>query len=318
MTWTFTVNQSPATGSEAIFLLKARLKTNGWTVPASSDGTTYNSSGDQITVAGSGAGGMANNSAWFRIQAPDGIRELTFQRGSGGNTSWRMKYSASAKFTGGSPSATQTPQATDQQPIMGAGTDASPTFAGLFGVDASYRLQIGSDNAASFGFYLVCYPNGGWVSTNGLSVILFDPVTNADSLDVDQVVIYTGLASDSGVFGTGHYASSGSGPKGYLKKGMVGEGFVAIPATYYRSSGDVVPSGIVSNPHSGKDDEFPVPYIRATNQGLPAGWKGLSSMVRWRGTDRSLGSTLSVNGPKDRWVVNKASLPWDGTTDPLL
>ncbi len=62
----------PSTGSAAIFAFKELLVDAGWTVLPSSDGTTYNASGDQITTGSSGAGGMANNSAWFRIESPAG------------------------------------------------------------------------------------------------------------------------------------------------------------------------------------------------------------------------------------------------------
>lgn len=318
MSYTFTVNQSPTTGAETIFLLKARLKAAGWTVPSSSDGTTYNAAGDQITGFASGAGGMANNSAWFRIQDPGGTREFTFQRGTT-NTAWRIKYSASAKFTTGSPGATQTPQSSDQQLILGAGTDASPTFGTLFSTDGGYRAHFMADNSTPYPFYFFCYANGGWPGTTGLPALLFDPVTNADAADTDQAVIYVAVTADTTPFGISHYAGTTSGPKGYLKKGLAGEGFVTIPAAYYQAQvGTLVPANLVSNPHSGKDDEFPVPYMRQQAQANPTGYKGVSRIVHWRATTRSTGSTLSVTVSKDRVVISSCSLPWDGSSDPLL
>lgn len=144
------------TGAAAIFKLKAVLKAAGWTVPSSSDGTTYNSSGDQITVATSGAGGMANNSAWFVIREPGGRREWCFQRGTT-NQVWRVKYSALARFTGGSPGATRVPSATDSadaNALIGGGTDASPTFGSWFATDSTYRVHITANSTPISG----CYP----------------------------------------------------------------------------------------------------------------------------------------------------------------
>lgn len=135
------------------YTLKTKLVEAGWVVKASSDGTTYNSTGDQITSAGTGAGGMNRSLAWFRIQDPAGLREFTFQRGSAGVSNWRVKYSASSKFTGGSPAATVTPSATDEAIILGGGTDASPTFNTGFPTTAS-----------SFKFHVVCMST----ATNGV------------------------------------------------------------------------------------------------------------------------------------------------------
>lgn len=84
-----TIENGILTGSQAIFNLKELLKSAGYQVLSSSDGTTYNSTGDQISSGSSGANGMANNRAWFRIRSVDGINEWVFQRDSS-NTSWRI------------------------------------------------------------------------------------------------------------------------------------------------------------------------------------------------------------------------------------
>ena len=66
MAFVFDVNESPATYAVAMFQFKTLMKTAGWTVPRSSDGLTFNSSGDQITSGSSGANGMNNNNAWLQ------------------------------------------------------------------------------------------------------------------------------------------------------------------------------------------------------------------------------------------------------------
>lgn len=101
-----TLNITPATCSAAAFFLKRLLKVQGWTVPVSSDGTTYNASGDQITSPLSGSNGMDNASAWFVIVHPDTKHSFCLQRNSatGVNTSymWKVLYNyQSGTWSGG-------------------------------------------------------------------------------------------------------------------------------------------------------------------------------------------------------------------------
>jgi hypothetical protein len=66
---------SAPTGDALWYDWKTFMKGSGsasdWTVIASSDGLTMNLSGDQITQAGNGAGGMANPQSWFILKEPD-------------------------------------------------------------------------------------------------------------------------------------------------------------------------------------------------------------------------------------------------------
>lgn len=317
MPYTWTTNQTPATGAVAVFNLKTLLKTVGWTVPSSSDGTTYNSSGDQITTGSSGAGGMANNSAWFRIKSPTGNRELIIQRGTS-NPNYRIMYSAAAGFSGGSPAATQTPSATDEEFILGGGTHAVPTFVAWFSTDNSYRQQIGANSTADYPFWMVCYPNGGGSPNAGF---LWDPILNSVPGDNDALVIYIGVTGTT-VFESGTIGgvSTNSLARGWLKKGLSGEDFVIIPGNHYTSGGGgtLAPSSAATNPHTGKDDEFPVLYGRSTSLAAPQGFKGVSSIIRWRGTLRTTGDTATVVTTKDRFIAAHISLPWDGSTTPLI
>src|SRR5438045_1573507 len=98
MSFSYSTNLTPANGAEMWFNIKARLKSVGWTVPRSSDGSTYNSSGDQITTASSGGGGMANVGAWFVLQMPATGRQWCLQISTTGGDLYkvRMKYSFAA------------------------------------------------------------------------------------------------------------------------------------------------------------------------------------------------------------------------------
>jgi hypothetical protein len=70
MAYTFSVNNSPATGAVAMYTLISTLVTAGWTKVMDSDGTTYSASGVQVTSGNVGTNGLGNSSAWVRLKAP--------------------------------------------------------------------------------------------------------------------------------------------------------------------------------------------------------------------------------------------------------
>jgi hypothetical protein len=116
MAYTFSVNNTPSTNAVAMYQLVAALMSAGWLKMMDSDGTTYSSTGVQVTHGGTGTGGLGNTSSWVRLQSPptnggaivNQTRELTIQRGTT-DVLWRIKYSAYGNFTGGVPTATATP-----------------------------------------------------------------------------------------------------------------------------------------------------------------------------------------------------------------
>ena len=99
MTFSFSTD-IVGTGANFVYQFKTLLKSVGWTVNRSSDSSTYNSSGDQISSGSSGAGGLANTNAWFIISHPlsGSQRSFCFQRGST-NSLWRIKYSFSSRLS---------------------------------------------------------------------------------------------------------------------------------------------------------------------------------------------------------------------------
>lgn len=103
-------NYTALVNRQAMFRLKEDLKAQGWAVAISSDGSTYNGSGDQITLAASGAGGIDNANVHFllrRTGAPDWL----FVRG-GTSDIWNVYASPSGAFSGGN--ATTRPTAGDE------------------------------------------------------------------------------------------------------------------------------------------------------------------------------------------------------------
>lgn len=312
MTQFFDINNFQATGAETVYKLKTVMKSAGWSVPSSSDGTTYNSSGDQITSGNSGANGLANSRAWFRIQDPASLRELIFQRTTASNTDWRIKYSASARFTGGAPAATVTPSATDEKFLIGGGTDASPTFTTWFTSDNQYRVHMMASSTDGYGFWLACLKSLGGRTNSGTQSggFVFDPLAAGSypSADQDPIILYVPTSLSFSY-------STVTQILGFLKKGLGGEGFVNIPWLQIRVGGafDAFPGNITANVFNNKEVTFPVFYGRQNALTAPTGFKGQSSILRWHGTSKFTPSLLTLSSSKDRIVIGDFNLPWNGT-----
>lgn len=325
MTWLFDANNgSPGSGGAAFFRLKELLKLAGWTVLSSSDGTTYNGTGDQITTGLSGAGGMNNANAWFRIRQPGtNAREFTFQRSSSLTYSWRVKYSGgpSTGFVGGTPSATETPSATDEVIIKGGGTDASPSFVQMFDTpDAGWRFNAGAQDAAPFSFFWWTHINGATsVRTFGM-LDMMEPGSEVPG-DDDPAVVYAEEFT-SGILAGNMNGFFGTNMKGWIKKNLAGSGFVEIKPGRIVPGSVGFPQGMGQNPYNLKDQFFPWPYLRSSDQAAPFGFKGISSVCRWASVARLGFDTFNVNTTKDfvgatGTTTIQAVLPWNGS-DVLL
>lgn len=150
------VNSVPATVGQAAFATFQSLKLAGWVTKAASDGLTFNPTGEQITHPGSGAGGFGNSLAWRLMEDPSGRRQVCYQRGTSDTLSSgshaRIKVSEAAKFVGGSPSATRVPAASDEQILVGTGTDAAPSPINLW-ANSAQRLHMVADPTPIGGVY---------------------------------------------------------------------------------------------------------------------------------------------------------------------
>lgn len=178
---------TPATGAVAMRSWKTALVAAGFTVPSSSDGLTYNASGDQITTD-SGAGSFDNTDAWCRVRMPGGsvgaYREWLVQR-KADNQTWTVYYTKIG-FVGGSPNATTAPSATDGQTLRNNAT--------LFATDGTYRLLVCVDSTTPYYNGMLTFPTGGGVP---LSSMLMVPMRSGSypSGDTDPysvLVDYTG------------------------------------------------------------------------------------------------------------------------------
>lgn len=309
-----------ATWADAAYKLKELLKRAGWTVPRSSDGTTYNAAGDQITSGGSGANGMNNARAWFVIQSPTLTRQFCFQRQAttGANTagSWRIKYSKGAGFTGGSPAATVTPSATDEQVLIGGGTDASPTFgAWTAATDNTLRFQCGADNVAGYSFFCFATTSGAGTVPVGCQ-FGFDSLVSGPAGDPDPYAIWLPVNNQ------GPFIATGNGSGAQIETNLILKGYINLtwgvlqvgaPMTYQSGTAYVQTAQLLgANLVTGKDDTVPLFILRAPPLSGP-NWKGVSSLVKMCFTNRTSLNTATVSTTRDYVHVNGSILPWDGS-----
>jgi hypothetical protein len=311
----FSVNNSPATCAEAIFNLKTLLKTAGWTVTKSSDGLTYNASGDQISHGGTGANGMFNSLAWFVIQMPGNTRAFCIQRHVSVvsySHYWRIKYSKAAGFTGGSPGILQVPSATDEAVVVGSGTDESPSMIQLFNTgDGTFRHNFFVDNTAPYGFM-----SWGWTRTAGLAIHVFglDPLLGTLVEDTDPYIIYV-KGEDTDVLSQTSFVANGGQVAGWL--GSTWFGRLAYPSACGLAP-VWAPTANQVNLINNKDDLYPITILgaRAANN---LSYKGISTFVRAIGQPgRKAGDLYSVVTAKDGVVMGECMLPWDGSSVPLV
>ncbi len=298
------LNQTPASGTIAMWNHIAMLLAAGWTMPNASDGTTV--AANQVTGSGAGANGLGNTSAWVQLRAPVGTRQLVIQRGTAATVgrTWWIKYSPAAGFTGGA--ATVAPTATDDEDVWG--TSAAGT--GLLPVDGGYRQQAGADSATG-SFWMATYPTGGG---NPTCAFTLDVLSETVASDTDPVAFYTSTASPFLAVDIGGETatSTASGVKGF-----VSTTWTCIPTlSYFSASGVVVmPGGLPTNPYDTDDQAFSIPYARRSALAAPQGYKGKSSFLRWESPARTTGDT---KGALARLVLRDCSVPWDGVTTPSV
>lgn len=309
MSFIFSKNISNITGGSTWWYLKELLKTAGWLVKSSGDGlSAFSNSGDILTVPGTGANGMDNSSAWFRIQQPSvgGVnREFVIQR-PGSSSSVSIKYSYSANFTGGTPGSTTIPTATDQQTV--ANNQA------LWSTDFQFHLNIGAQNSDGFGFWMAPILNG-TPNTNASGGMLFDPLapnTYAPG-DTDPYIIWVENQS-SGSWNANKLSGQGPG-WAYYAKGTSLETFANVAAGGWSiSSGNFLfPNGAGTNPFNNREQIAPAIWCKNfTSNGLVA-IKGIGTIMKWNGTLKQSGQLMSQSSTGDRICISDVNFPWDNT-----
>lgn len=297
-------------------LINLLINSAGWTKVRDSDGTTYSSSGAQVTGGGTGARGLRNASAWVELRAPGGAINLTIQHTTAAaNLNWRVKVSLNA-FSGGSPGATQTGSAVNEAIVLGGGTDAAPTFTQLVGQTdgGGYHGQFVAETVAPYRFMAVGYQDLG---TNIHSKFILDSLQSW-SIETGDTFAYV-LHCAGGSAGADMMnatvlsdpATSQGAPWTWI--GQPGTGtFLRVPVLQELSDNSgqtVAPDGGNVNPISGAYDLHPFTYERRSGATAPRGWKGRSTMLFWRPvlthqtTDQY---DIASAGAKDSIVLNQA------------
>lgn len=336
MAYTFLVNNlmsTQVTPAYHIWNLISTLITAGWTKVMDSDGTTYSALGTQVTGPNTGTNGLDNSRAWVRLQAPavnggavvDQTREFTFQRGTALNTDWRIKYSASALFTGGSPAATVTPSSADEIFMIGGGADATPTFyTWLYDNTEVQRYHIVAGGADEF------YSFASWVTgTTNATLAVNHPAIFMDvmapgsfpSVDVDPAVVYISSSGNSGIsqsHASTPPASTVTNP--CLARAWFGSTSAAGASLTSNNVnvgtftyGNFQSTSIGTNPWTNKDDMFPLWY--GTNQSTgKKGIKGISTLFKAGTIIRGqmvVGETSP--GAKNKVYIDSYWAPWNGS-----
>lgn len=323
----YILNSVPTSYSAAHYNMISMLVAAGWTYKSSGDGLSAYSSTTTVFSNGSNAGanGFGQTKAWARLQDPAGVREVIWQHDNAGGL--RLKYSPSAKFTGGSPSATVTPSATDEKYLRGASSDAVPSFGATWldtGVPSGLtKFQGYASGSAPYGFWVCGATTPAGATKTG---IMLDPVDGAVE-DLDPVAWHigtstafrsTGLANISGDNASGGTNAGNWGFMDVAKTAFVqlqGACFVLAEASSNQliTNYSVGAAGTANNPFNTKGEAFPVPYMRLATL-ANAGVKGWSRYLRWTLVLRTqFQDTLDSK----QWIcVGAVWLPWDGTTTP--
>jgi len=221
------------------FDLKTVLKSNGWSCVRSSDGTTVSSVGsDNITLAGSGAGGMNNSNSWFIMQAPvygGKTRQMMFYKVAPNNNTqnqyrnigYSMQgYSTTVAMGGGSISVTAPPIAYDGIVMVGPysnGVNSNlpsycQTSASTIGADPtnnffSFPTPLSTSVNLTIFHYIIGVDSGtgAWFAyiydnmMRPVSICGYDPLTETDSAVVDNVAIVSCCNLNQGLLSTNNY-----------------------------------------------------------------------------------------------------------------
>ena len=324
MTFSYYVNNTITNHGDVFYQIKELLKTVGWVVQSSSDGLTYNASGDIITSGGAGAGGMNNTNAWYVLAHPtlDGYqRYLCLQIGSSKNN---IRYKISwTPFNGGSPGILRVPSATDERVLYGSGTDASPYMAVILDTTtANIRINlIAGDSADDYAFFMLFNKVG--TGALGGAIIMEKLICHA--LDVDPYIYYIQGTSTYpytylNAYVSHDFASPGSYcPVGWIKKSYTDAVFVKCVTSWYStaisSSNYQAVGQLGSDPYDGTDVILPLIFYSPNNSqtSIPS-YKGQSVNMKLSGSNRT---ALETSNTRTRIYSGPFSFPWNGSV-PLI
>jgi hypothetical protein len=237
--------------------------------------------------------------------------------------------------------------------VWGTGTDSAPgTGVDLFG-PTGFKMHMMASDSDGYGLYFFTTRTG----TNKIgSIVMLDPMLTGSYPSEDkQPYVWFGRAYSASLYTTVLKLSSNDMNSASIQNstGLYYQGaffnyggqyetFAGVGAAtptlrnYWNGYLEPLANRVPSNPHTGKDDLFPLMWIKPDPdlwgnnlQGngtysadgwpnLAFGYKGISSLLKIVSTNRSTLDTLSVSAAGDRIVVNDMCLPWQSGTTPQL
>ena len=319
MTFSYYVNNTITNFGDVFYQMKELLKTAGWAVQSSSDGLTYNASGDIITSGGTGAGGMTNTNAWYVLAHPtlDGYqRYICLQVGTSKNTI-RFKISWTP-FNGGSPGILRVPSASDERLLYGYGTDAAPGFSALLdSTAANVRVNlIAGDVTEGYAYFMLFHKVG--AGTLGGAIIMEKLVSLVG--DIDPYFYYiqgTGTFpyDDLNGYKSHDFTSTGTYcPQGWIRKSFSNAIFVKCITSWYstgiKTSNFHGVGQLGSDPYDGTDVVLPLILYSPISQSGLASYKGQSINMKLNGSSKT---ALDTSNTRTRIYSGPFSFPWNGS-----
>jgi len=317
----YSYNDTDSTVQSLWFNFKAKMKLAGWTVPSSSDGTTYNASGDQITVNATSGAGAINTSSWFILTHPTldtYQRHICIQFGAGANQI-RVKLSWSG-FSAGTPGIARVPSAADEQILIGSGTDASPTYTSVLSSIAGNinAFMMCGDVTEKYHFYFL-----GTFPGSNLNQFIFtmERLTDTHPLDIDPYIYFLN-GSTSNLSGFDTYtsciltSSGASQPFAWYKKGLAGATFTRYSTGMLgaNATSNAPAANLGTNPYDKKASLIPMYFGRGGSWTTQLGWKGTAVNMYFSGLARNTGAVLSKNTTNDYIYFGPFTVfKWDGS-----
>lgn len=329
-------NFEPLTDGHAIWKMKEELVADGWVVRSSGTGTggVYGAASDVHAPGGPYVNTLDLATAWFCIRQPVAAsprREFVFFRPNTTHGVWRIYYSSDGTgFTGGTPSATVAPTATDAPggvSLVGQMFNGNSGTTNLFNtlVVRSYRQDIIiGDSSEGFSFLMQLRKIG----TNSPGVMIgLDVLLNANGLDPDPAMTILGgaLGSDSergiAADNTSMWNNTDSATtavcRGWYLKGGGSQAWVNYPmpgfgfqngSAQFQMMGSTSPPGVDVN---GRLPSLPMLWSRGgAVHATQRGFKGRSRLFRYE-MQQAYGRPYP---DRSRWIMGSYSIPWDGVT----
>lgn len=319
MAWSFDVNGAVTTSGGVFLRFKNALVSAGWVILSSGTGTSgsYSSNSDIITTEAQ----FNNTLTWFVIKHPVKSLQICLQIIT--TSSIRVKYSAVAGFSGGSPSATRVPSATDEFVTFGFGTDASPSGTAALNATNIRGNIITGDSAQNYSF--IMWTNASTTSGAHASFFFDGLMLNTYIAEDPYNYILCLTGNNSSTLNQSTISNDADSPFLLNTLGSDYAWRTPIPMSLLSGSTVFFPSGAGTDVITGNDLLFPVIWARTGLTGTAinggGGWKGFSGIVNWLGLNRTYGDTLSINTSKDYLVVGgfstptacQVAVPWNGT-----